>query len=100
MCTGAHEAGTPHHGRLYHRSTTSIHFCDALNTKNGWTTTLPQPPNGLHLIRAAPIDRNDVRAHLDTKIAPILPTRSCVGCMGGLGHSSVYGANKLGSRAY
>jgi hypothetical protein len=38
------------------------------------------PPNGLRFTRAAPIDRNVVRAHLDAKIATILSTRSGVGC--------------------
>jgi hypothetical protein len=39
-----------------------------------------KPPNGLRFTRAAPIDRDVVRAHLDTKIPPILSTRSGVGC--------------------
>jgi len=43
------------------------------------------PPNGLRFTRAALIDRDVVRAHLDAKIAPILSTRSGVGCKRGLG---------------
>jgi hypothetical protein len=44
-----------------------------------------QRANGLRFTRAAPIDRNVVRAHLNAKTATILWTRSGVGCKRGLG---------------
>ncbi len=51
ICTDAHDAGTPHNGHMYHRSTTStgttgMRFCDAVNRKNGVPTTLPSHPTG------------------------------------------------------
>jgi hypothetical protein len=42
-------------------------------------------PNGLRFTRAAPLDRDVVRVHLDAKMATILSTRSGVGCKRGLG---------------
>jgi hypothetical protein len=57
------------------------------------------PPNALPISRAAPIDRDDVRAHLDAKTAPILSTRSGVGCMnllaGGFG-KAIHAAKQYG----
>ena len=43
-------------------------------------STAQEPPNALRFTRAAPIDRDVVRVHLDAKIATILSTRSGVGC--------------------
>jgi hypothetical protein len=46
--------------------------------------TLTLHPNGMPITRAAQIDREDVLADPTLKNAPILSTRSGVGCMGGL----------------
>ena len=54
--------------------------------EKGSADHIPQRLNGLRFTRAAPIDRDVVRAHLDAKIATILSTRSGVGCKRGLGH--------------
>jgi len=48
-----------------------------------------KPPNGLRFTRAALTDRDVVRAHLDTKMATILSTRSGVGCKRGLGRAHI-----------
>jgi len=45
------------------------------------------PSNGLRFTRAAPIDRDVVRAHLNAKMATILSTRSGVGCKRLLGRT-------------
>jgi hypothetical protein len=44
--TGGHDACMLHDQPSYHHSTTGMRFCDAVNTKSGVPTTLPQPPNG------------------------------------------------------
>ena len=77
----------PQHNRLLHdgNGQNGRGGSPLIDHTNGTADHVAQRPNGLRFTRAAPLNRDVVRVHLDAKIAPILSTRSGVGCKRGLG---------------